>query len=176
VAIDRVLSVVLRGAQEPGDNLERLRLARRAYEKLLHASVAKLWADAFAEDPRLSEDRQTQHLYNAACATALAACGRGKDNPAPDDSARAKLREQARGWLQAELAAWTKLLESGPVGARQFIAQTLERWREDVDLAGVRETKALEALPEAEREAWRALWAGDDLMARAQAAPAPEEK
>jgi hypothetical protein len=177
VAIDSRLSTILRGDQPPKDDRERLQLAQRAYDKALHAAAVKLWAEALSADPKLADDRKAQTCYDAACAAALAGCGQGKDNPAPNDAAKAKFREQARAWLQAELAAWTKLLESGPAGARPFIAQSLKHWREDTDLAGIREAKALEALPEAEREAWRALWAGvDALMARAQAAPAPEEK
>jgi hypothetical protein len=34
----------------------------------------------------------------------------------------------------------------------------LKPWQDDPDLAGVREAPALEALPEAERDGWRALW------------------
>ena len=56
----------------------------------------------------------TQHRYNAACAAALAAAGQGKAEPPPDDAAKARLRQQALDWLKAELATWTKLLESGP--------------------------------------------------------------
>jgi hypothetical protein len=174
MALDARLSAILQGDQQPRDNLERLQLAQRAYDKAIHAAAAKLWAEALDADPKLAEERQAGHRYNAACAAALGGSGQGKDNPALDDPAKAKLREQARAWLQAELAAWTKLIESGPAAARPFVAQTLKHWREDSDLAGVREAKALEALPEAEREPWRALWAGvDALLARAQTAPSP---
>ena len=169
VALDARLAANVRGEQQPRDNLERLQLAQRAYDKALHAAAAKLWADALDADPKLAEDRQAQHRYNAACAAALAGSGQGKDVPAPDDAAKAKLREQARAWLQAELAVWTKFVESGPPQARPFIVQTLQHWQNDTDLAGIREAKALEALPEAEREPWRALWAGvDALLARAR--------
>ena len=139
VALDARLSAILRGDQQPKDNRERLQLAQRAYDKALHAAAAKLWADALDADPKLAEDRQAQNRYNAACAAALAGCGQGKDVPALDDAAKAKLREQARGWLQAELAVWTKFVESGPPQARPFIVQTLQHWQEDTDLAGVRD-------------------------------------
>jgi hypothetical protein len=59
-------------------------------------------------------------------------------------------------------------------GSQTLIAQTLKHWQEDTDLAGVREPKALEELPEAERQAWRALRAGvDALLACAQTTVAP---
>ena len=34
----------------------------------------------------------------------------------------------------------------------------LRHWRQDSDLAGVRDETALAALPEEEREAWKDLW------------------
>jgi hypothetical protein len=37
--------------------------------------------------------------------------------------------------------------------------QALRHWQTDPDLAGVRDKEALAALPEAEQEAWRKLWA-----------------
>ena len=169
IALDARLIAIHRGDQQPRDNAERLQLAQRAYDKALQADATKLWADALEADPKLAEDRRAQVRYNAACAAALGGCGRGKDNPAPDDAAKAKLRERARAWLQAELAAWTGLVESGPPEARPVVAPTLQHWKENGALAGVREAKALEALHEAEREPWRALWAGvDTLLVKAQ--------
>ena len=61
-----------REASNPKDKAERLRLAQRAYDKALHATAARLWAEALAADPKLGDDRQAQHRYNAACAAALA--------------------------------------------------------------------------------------------------------
>jgi serine/threonine protein kinase len=156
-ALDARLSAVLNG-EAPKDNAERLALARRAYDTKKYAAAAKLWAEALESDPRVSADRQKQHPYNAACAAAKAADGQGVDNPRPDDVAKAKLREQALAWLQSELATWSKFVESGPPQAKAFIAQTLEHWQKDTDLAGIREPEALEGLPGPERDAWRALW------------------
>ncbi len=64
-------------------------LAIDAYTKDLYAESARLFARALADDPKLAADRVSQHRYNAACATALASSGRGKDDPQPDDAARA---------------------------------------------------------------------------------------
>jgi tetratricopeptide (TPR) repeat protein/tRNA A-37 threonylcarbamoyl transferase component Bud32 len=171
IALDARLSAILKVEQQPKDNPERLRLAQRAYNKGLCAAAAKLWGEALASDPKLAENRQTQTRYNAACAAALAGCGQGKDVPAPDEVAKGRLRQQARGWLQAELAVWAKFVDSGPAQARPFIVQTLKHWQEDGDLAGVREAKALEALPEGERKAWQGVWAEvEALLARASKA------
>jgi eukaryotic-like serine/threonine-protein kinase len=177
LALDTRLSAILRGDQEPRDNRERLQLAQRAYDKALHFAAAKLFADALDADPKLAENRQAQTRYNAACAATLAGCGQGKDSPAPDDAAKAKLRDQARAWLQAELTAWAKLVESDNAAARQVVAKTLEHWREDSDLAGLHDAKALEVLPDAERKAWRNLWADvDALLAKAKNAAGPAGK
>ena len=93
----------------------------------------------------------------------------GKDNPAPDVAAKAKLREQAREWLKSELAAWNKVLATGSDQAKGFVAQTLQHWQEDADLAGIRETDVLEKLPEGERKEWRNLWAEvAELLKKAQ--------
>ena len=50
------------------------------------------------------------------------------------------------------------MLEGGPSGNRRDAAAALRGWMNTHELAGVRDPKALESLPEAERKAWRALW------------------
>jgi serine/threonine protein kinase len=152
------LPAVLRGEDHPADNAERLAFARIAYDQKLFAAAARLWAEALAGEPKLADDRQAQHRYNAACAAALAAAGQGQDEPPPDDAARAKLRRQALDWLRAELAAWGKLLESTPPQARPTVRQTLSHWQKDADLAGVRDQAALDKLSAEERKAFAQLW------------------
>jgi eukaryotic-like serine/threonine-protein kinase len=158
IALDERLAAIAKGAR-PKDNAERLALAQRSYDTKRFVAAARLWAEALDTDPKLGDNRQGGHRYNAACSAALAGCGQSKDDPPPDDAAKAKLRKQALDWLQAELAVWTKFVETGPPQAKAFIVQTLKHWQEDSDLAGIRESKALETLPEAEREGFRALWA-----------------
>ena len=144
--MDARLIAILHGGSAPRDQAERLALAQRAYDKALHASAARLWAEALAADPKLADDRQVQHRYNAACAAALAGCGKGKDDPAPD-AARAKLRKQALDWLKAELANWAKVLDSGPPDVRQKIAPTLDHWKTDTDLAAIRAREGVGQAP-----------------------------
>src|SRR5262249_30063659 len=140
-ALDARLAAVRAGAA-PGDNAERLALAQRAYDTRRYATAAGLWAAALDSDSKLAEDRQAQHRYNAACAAALAATGRGQDEPAPDAATKTGLRQQALGWLKGELAAWESQQEKGPAQARAIVAQTLQHWRQDPDLAGVRDPGA----------------------------------
>jgi len=203
VALDRRLAAVIRG-EPPKDNRERLQLAYRAYEKKLNAASARLYAEALQADPKLAEDREAPHRYNAACAASLAASakntptlpspikgeektdtnavkgvnraesknssplvgedtGGGSERPLTDGD-RAKLRNQAHVWLEAELATWTRLLGSANVQQRQAVAKTLKHWQEDTDLAGVRDEVALAKLPGDEREGWKSLWAKVDAL------------
>jgi hypothetical protein len=60
------------------------------------------------------------------------------------------------------LAAWSKALETGPPEARPSIATTLQHWKADTDLAGIRDEPALAKLPDAEHKACRAFWAEVD--------------
>jgi tetratricopeptide (TPR) repeat protein len=167
-ALAERLPSLLKGDERPNDNVERLTLAQMCSETKRHAAAARFLAEALEADPKLGNDRRAQHRYIAARAASLAAAGQGKDDPSPDEAARAKLREQAMGWLKAELAVWTKILESGPPQARPFIAQTLNHWKQDSDLAGIRDAEALARLPEPERKDWRGLWAEvDALLAKA---------
>ena len=99
--------------------------AHLAYKKALHVASARLWTDAFATTPTLADDLKSGHRYNAACAAAMAGSGKGKDNPSPDDAARADLRNKALAWLRADLAARTKPLGSAPPEARAAIARAL---------------------------------------------------
>jgi eukaryotic-like serine/threonine-protein kinase len=170
-ALDQRLTAVLGG--EPANNAaEQIALGQRAYNTFRFAAAARLWSDALASDPALAEDRESQHAYNAACAAALAGAGQGKDDPKPDDAAKTRFREQAPAWLQAELDAWSKLLDSATPDQREAIAntvtKTLTRWQETSDLAWFRGDK-IETLPAAERDAWRTLWRRvDELLAQAQ--------
>jgi serine/threonine-protein kinase len=166
-ALDERLAAVLKG-EAPKDIGERLALAQRAYDTKRYALAARLWAEAIAADPKVAADRQRQHPYNAACAASLAASGEGTDAPA-DEEAKVKLRQQALAWLQAELATCSKFL--GNPRARPVIVQTLDHWKEDADLAGIRDASALARLPEEERGAWRALWEQVEAL-RKQAADA----
>jgi tetratricopeptide (TPR) repeat protein len=193
VALDARLNAVTRG-EPPKDNRERLQLAYRAYKKTLNAASARLYAEALAADPKLADDRQQQHRYNGACAAVLAATAakangeegvgtgapkkrsptaekvaRGAAEQPLTSSDRAKMRNQARTWLEAELNAWSKLLESAKARQPKVIAETLKHWQQDSDLAGVRDDAALTRLSEDERNEWKSLWADvDSLLKKAR--------
>ncbi len=158
------LSDVLAGRLMTRDAAESISFAQLCYNKKLHGASARLWTEALQADPKLADDMQAQNRYNAACATALAGSGQGKDDPPLDEPAKARCRKQAIDWLKADLAAWSKVLEKGPPAVRQGIAQTLQHWKADADLAGIRDATALAKLPVGERKACRALWTEVDAL------------
>ena len=164
VALEVRIPAMLRGDDSPKDNAERLALAQICYETKRFAASARFWGEAMANDPKLGDDRQAGHRYNAACSAAMAGTGQGIDDPKPDDAARIKLRNQAKDWLRAELSAWEKVATAAEPASKPLVAKTLQHWKSDADLAGVRDADALAKLPEAERAAWITLWGEVDAL------------
>ncbi|HVS39827.1 MAG TPA: tetratricopeptide repeat protein [Gemmataceae bacterium] len=176
--LDDKLAAVLSGEAKPAGAAEQLSLGqlRQQPYKRLYAASARFCTAAFGDQPALAEDVLSGQRYNAACAAALAGCGRGEDAPA-DEVERGRFRSQALGWLRDDLAAWKPQLSS-PVPAKHAQAfQVLAHWQEDADLAGVRGAAALAGLPDAERDAWRKLWADLEKDLQEEQAPVkPNEK
>jgi tetratricopeptide (TPR) repeat protein len=167
------LPAFLRGDDRPMDVTERLALAQICYDTRRPAAAVRFWAEALAAEPKLGDDRRARHRYSAACAAALAGSGRGTDDPKPDDAARVGLRDQALDWLKAELAAWARVLDAGDAPARSVVAQNLQHWQTNPDLAGVRDRDAIEKFPADERRAWEALWKDVDALLKGAARPGP---
>jgi tetratricopeptide (TPR) repeat protein len=161
VELDAKLPAILSGQKQPADPAERLALAQLCQLpcKKHYVAATRFYREAFAEKPQLADDLRVQPRYNAACAAALAGCGQGKDADQLDPKARARLRQQALDWLRAELATWHKVLEGDRSKAAAAVRQQMQHWLQDADFAGVRGPQPLARLPEAERSAWRKLWA-----------------
>jgi serine/threonine-protein kinase len=75
-----------------------------------------------------------------------------------DEAERVRWRRQARDWLRADLAAWAKALESGSPADRVLVRKTLAQWQVHPDLAGLRESSAMDRLSADERTECLALW------------------
>jgi serine/threonine-protein kinase len=164
------LPAFLDGKYQPQDNDERLALLGICQFKNRTRACARLYADAFAADPGLVLDLVAGHRYHAARVAALSGCGRGEEANQLSEEERTHWRKQARDWLQADLAEWTKKLETGPAGDRDQVQKMLMHWQADPDLAGLREPAALDKLPADERQEWLALWQTvTKLLNRAQA-------
>ena len=92
------------GSYTPASNAERLGLAEWCQIEKLNHTATRLYAAAFAADPKLADDLEAGHRYNAACYAALAAAGQGEDAAKLDDKDKARLCP-LRGWRRHRRAA-----------------------------------------------------------------------
>jgi serine/threonine-protein kinase len=174
------LPALLRGDCQPSDNDERLAWVGVCQFQGRYHAAARLYADAFAADPDLAdnlasecrsraalgdtqpvgtvEELSTECRYPAARCAALAGCGRGQDGASLSEAERARWRRQARDWLRADLAVWSKTLDGGSPAAGARAGKMLTHWQADPDLAGLREPGALDKLSPDERQECLALW------------------
>jgi serine/threonine-protein kinase len=156
--LEQALPRILTGQVQLASTGERLEYANLCYRTNRHAAAAHFYVDAFAGDKKLFGNFMAGHRYNAACCAALAGCGQGKDTEKLDSTERARWRKQALDWLRADLEAYGNLLEKGKPADRTLVRQRLEHWRQDGDLAGIRDMDAVQKLPVGEREACQQLW------------------
>jgi tetratricopeptide (TPR) repeat protein len=177
--LDPRLPKILKGKEQPADAEERIRLASLCQLpcKQLNAAAVRFYVEAFAAERKLAEDLGTQHRYDAACAAALAGCGRGKDASDLPDKVRWGLRRRALTWLRADLAAYRRLLETDTGKFGPMVRERVQHWQQDSDFAGVRDPQALAKLPDAEQQDWQKLWADvKELLTRAEGkSPGPEK-
>ena len=94
----------------------------------------------------------------------MAAGGQGKDDPRPDDAAKAKLRGQAHDWLKAELSVWKQVSMIIEPGNKELVAKTLAHWKQDADFVGIRDDKELGKLSDEEHAAFKQLWIDVDAL------------
>jgi tetratricopeptide (TPR) repeat protein len=173
--LEKRLPRLLQGQDKVASPREGLEVALLCQAKRRYVAATKFSVEALTADPKLTFDLQAQCRYRAACSAVRAAAGQGEDAANLDDAARAKFRRQALDWLNADLTVWTRLLESGPPEARAFVARTLRHWKEDPDLAGIRDQAALARLPEDERMAFTRLWTQAAEVQKKAEAPAKKE-
>jgi hypothetical protein len=168
LALEGRLADIVRGTDKPAAG-ECLDAAELCLVKHHYATATRLYAVALAATPKLTEDLRAGHRYNAARAAALAACGQGDDVAGLGEPEREAVRRQAREFLRLDLAAWATKVDTGTEADRIQAQKTLAPWRDDPDLAGLRDADALEKLPPAERQECQALWQEvADLLRRAE--------
>src|SRR5262249_20859143 len=94
VELDKGLPPILSGQRQPANASECLASAQlcKLACKERFAAASRFYCEAFAAQRTLAEDLGARHRYNAACAAALAGCGRGKDATALNAKDRARLR------------------------------------------------------------------------------------
>jgi serine/threonine-protein kinase len=163
------LPAVLEGKARPAGAAEQAEFADLAAARGLKVTAARMYQAAFAADPELARQLSTARRCTAACAAALAGCGRAEDAARLGAREGGEWRKQALDWLRADLEAWRKAIAEGRPEEQTDARKTLRSWQYIADLAGVREPGALDALPAPERDAWRKFWA--DVAALVQTPP-----
>jgi tetratricopeptide (TPR) repeat protein len=171
VKLDRKLPAILAGEAKPASAAEQFELGQLCLARTRYMAAARFFRDAFAADARATERVPSGNRYTAACAAVLAACRQGKDTADLDDKDVEQWRQQALDWLRADLAWWSKAVETAGTQNRAAIARTMRQWQSDPDLAGVRDSSALARLPQPQREQWLKLWA--DVRVQLERASAP---
>jgi Flp pilus assembly protein TadD len=154
------LPAVGAGREQPADNAQRLALAdlaRQPFEQR-YALAARLYDDALRAAPSLADNLGAGQRFQAARAAAAAGCGQGQDSAGLGEQEKARLRQQALTWLQADLAGWSSPARSASPQAAAGVQQALRRWQRAAELAAVRDAAALAQLPTAERDAWQQFW------------------
>jgi len=151
------LQAVLEGKDRPVDATECLDFADLCCIKRQFAAAARLDADAVATQPGVGDDMRTRFRYVAPIAAILAGMGQGENGAKLSEAVRARWRKQAREWLQADLAAWTRNPNTTPAEDRVSVNRILTHWRADPDTAGLRETEILDKMPPAESHECRKL-------------------
>ena len=157
VDLEARLEGIRRGDALPGRAAEIVELAEICRIKDLSATEAPLYSQALAMDSSLPRNLRAEHRFRAAVAATRAGCGEGRDAADLDEAGRARWRDQARRWLEEELAEWQERIEKGRPDARRA-RPGLAKWMKEPGLACVREKSSREKLPAGEREAWRSLW------------------
>jgi serine/threonine protein kinase/Flp pilus assembly protein TadD len=160
--LERRLPLILKGAA-PADAAEGIAFAEVCALKGLQGAAARLYALAFADRAALASNHQVGHRLQAARAAALAGCGQGNDSPMPSAGERARWRRQALTWLRADLAAWTRGVQSSTPATHTRVQEVLAGWQRDPALAGLRDARHVASLPPEEQAACQRLWT--DVMA-----------
>ena len=159
------LEEVVDGRADPADPDEALKAIRVALHpsRGRRARAVTLFTSTVAANPALVDGLTNRHRYNTAPLSVLAAAGevgaaqgRGGGAEPPD--------RVGMTWLRTDLARMTTEAK-GPERHRQ-VGEWLTRWKEDPDLAPVRDPASPESMPPADAEAWRALWRDVDGAAR----------
>jgi tetratricopeptide (TPR) repeat protein/tRNA A-37 threonylcarbamoyl transferase component Bud32 len=157
VELDQRMAALSDGSTKV-DAAEYISFAKRCYDIRKHQAAAHWYEKAFASEPTLMVDRTTQHAYNAACSATLAATSDSIEEEPIDDARRKKLRAQAHSWLRAELDQWLEWSKSADKVQQNEFVSTLEHWKTDRDLSGIRDESSLEKLDHGEQAELKTFW------------------
>ena len=136
---------------------ELLATAGYGYDTLRYSLASKVYEVAIQKFPEITQDRQSQVRYNAACSAALAS-SESNNNESLDGQTKKQLRKQAIAWLRAELVDWKSQLDASSTASEMALIAVLNHWKTDSDLASLRDQLQLEKLDDGEQQACRSLW------------------
>jgi tetratricopeptide (TPR) repeat protein len=160
--LESQLESILSGEKRTNGADEDLAYGRMCLQfKHRYVDAGNFFAVAFHGRPELANDLRTGNRFDAACAAALAGTVKGEGSAPLEETDRRIWREQARSWLEEDLALWTKLATSDRAADRVRTRAVLQHWKLERSLAGVRGKEALSKLPDSERPLWQKLW--DDV-------------
>ncbi|MBP3955611.1 protein kinase [Gemmata sp. G18] len=149
------LTALLDGTQQPRDNDERLALIGVCRFQNRFAALARIYAEAFAVDPKLAE----VHRFVAARVAVQAGCGRGVGAGGLGEVERSNWRAQARTWLREDLSARAEARGHDFNKVRDGVRQTLVMWWNEPELAGIRDPVEVEKWLPGERADCQNFWA-----------------
>jgi eukaryotic-like serine/threonine-protein kinase len=172
IGLEARLPAVAEECDRPTDGQEGAAFARLAFAHDERAIAARLWAESFAAVPALAADISSGNRFQAACAAALAGAGVGRRESTLDARSRARWREQALAWLEADFALSATAVEQGTFPQRVAASKRLSRWQVEPAFAGLRDEPMLFAIPEPERLSLRSFWDRVEALRRQASAPA----
>lgn len=158
--IQAKLPDLISGKLTPPGVPERLMIAEVCIANQAYAAAVRFYEEAFAQDPAAANHLGNAHRYDAARAAACAGCG--LDKALTSEGEQALMRGKSRAWLRADLLLWKSYGER--FGSNPSLLQMLERWRQHVHFAGVRDAASLATLAGTERIKWRIFWAEVDAL------------
>jgi serine/threonine protein kinase/tetratricopeptide (TPR) repeat protein len=149
--IARRLPALLRGDDRPANAHEAAQFAGVASGTGAYEASLRLWKQAIAEDPRIADDVAAGYRFSAARAAVAAA------SPECDPAQRARWRNEAAGWLAAELSTYSTMLRKNQPEDRILVRQRLSIAKRSPELAPVLDVARRAQLPPDEQATWRAL-------------------
>jgi serine/threonine-protein kinase len=166
ISLEGRLPAVVQGKEKPADAAETIEFAELCGIRGQPVAAARLYAEALGASPPSALGLRSDRRYRAACAAALAGCGRAGDGAGLSPAERARWRERAREWLRAEVTLWAKALDGGPDGDRDLVRDKLAQLWADPELDGLLGRESRGELPPAELQEGRALWGEIDALIR----------
>jgi serine/threonine protein kinase/tetratricopeptide (TPR) repeat protein len=177
------VNALLQGPAPLNGSAEQLELAQFCRQYRRYPAAVRLYAAVLAAQPGLADDLAKGHRYQAACAAALAAAGKGHNADTLTVSDRATLRRQALAWLRADLQLFTRMIAAQQAANKKakqlppspleklsgqahehtpadllLVCDWLKHWQATPDLNSLRDDQQLAGLSPKEQIDWRQFW------------------